>query len=75
MRSQNENGTRIADHGIFCQVSGGLTGTRTAWLKDEAGLIWEGTKDEAETKAARLNTEMNSGCGSAHFSYMAMERE
>ena len=37
-------------YGVWCVVSGGVTGHREAWLKVD-GKIWEGTKEEAEAKA------------------------
>lgn len=76
MNAQNETSeTRITNYGIFCTVSGGRTGYRTAWYKDETGAMpWKGTKAEAEAKAAELNRTMNSGIRTANFSYQAMER-
>ena len=59
------------DHGIWCEVSGGLTGTRMAWMKDEAGNQWTGTKDEAETKAAELMAKPRGGMAS--YRYTALE--
>ena len=43
----------------LCQVSGGVTGTRCAFLKDANGKErWFATKEEAQTEADRLNGEM-----------------
>lgn len=47
---------------IWCKVSGGVTGTRTAWLK-ERGRVMSFTQAEAIEHAALLNKEMNSQFG------------
>ena len=60
---------------VLCKVSGGVTGTRIAYLKDAKGVekIFA-TKEAAETEASALNRKMN---GNPHrtatFRYQAVE--
>jgi hypothetical protein len=45
---------------VWCVVSGGVTGTRQAWLKDGDGLVREWTdRAEAERQANVLTRRMN----------------
>ena len=55
--------------GVWCTVSGGVTGSREAWLKEE-GQIWYGRKAEAEKKATDLMAMMGKH-SAASFSYRA----
>ena len=44
---------------IWCTVSGGMTGTRQAWLKKKDGKIYEtSNKTSATKKAQHLNATM-----------------
>ena len=59
---------------IFCRVSGGVTGTRTGYMKDEnfpSGYREFDTLEETETEVARLMKDMNSGFGAASYYYRA----
>lgn len=55
---------------IWCRVSGGFTGTREAWLKED-GERWYGTEAEAEAKASELTKSMNGPYSTACFKYIA----
>jgi len=41
--------------GVWCEVSGGVTGRRAAWLRRDDALAVYDRKDDAEQEAARLN--------------------
>ena len=59
---------------IWCRVSGGLTGTREAWLKTKSGKIYEtGNKTTAQKKATQLNKTMGKN-SMASFHYSVEER-
>jgi hypothetical protein len=60
--------------GIWATVSGGITGTRSAWLKADDGkqATFE-TREQAEREADRLNREMNNAHSKASFRYVAEE--
>jgi hypothetical protein len=58
---------------ILCQVSGGVTGTREAWLKRDGVEIVFATADEAEAEANRLREHMNANRSGASFHYTPME--
>jgi hypothetical protein len=58
--------------GIWCEVWGGITGSRSAWLKD-IDAIWEGTKEEAETMVRILMCQPSEG--RASFRYTAKLRK
>ena len=55
---------------IKCNVTGGITGSRTAWLKAKDGSILE-TEDpmEAQKLAAQYNETMNAAPKLAKFKY------
>ena len=57
---------------IWCTVSGGITGSRAAWLKDHGEIMEFDDKEEAMTHAKKCmdNTSRRS---SATFSYEAKE--
>jgi len=57
-------------HGIWCRVSGGVTGTREAWLR-EAGKQWVGTHEQAEQYANKLHTAAQKRDGLTSYSYKA----
>jgi len=59
---------------ILCSVSGGVTGSRCAVLKDSDGQPKHfATFDEASNEAQRLNREMNTIYSVASFSYKVIE--
>jgi len=60
--------------GIWCRVSGGVTGTREAWLKADGKVQLFDTREQAEEEAARLN-KLNNGnpYRTADFRYTAQE--
>jgi len=61
-------------HGIWCEVSGGVTGTRAAWLKDGDGQRVEfADLGAAEQKAASLRDSVARSSSTVRFSYQAME--
>lgn len=57
--------------GVWCRVSGGVTGTREAWLKSLGVRQEFATKEEAEKEASALNERMNGPYRTASFSYTA----
>jgi hypothetical protein len=61
--------------GIWCEVSGGVTGYRCAWLKSDGEIQTFETREAAEVEAARLMKATN---GNPHrvasFSYSVRER-
>ena len=60
---------------VMCRVSGGVTGTRQAPLKQSDGEIrYFNTREEANTEADRLNRTMNNQYSKADFSYWAEEQ-
>lgn len=54
---------------IRCQVSGGVTGTRSALLKSNGAIVSFASLEEAQTEANRLNEKMNGPYSTAFFSY------
>ena len=58
---------------IQCQVSGGITGFRESMLKENKMVYETESYDEATEKADRIEKKMNSGYGSASFSYTVVE--
>lgn len=62
---------------IKCRVSGGVTGTREAWLKNESsGLPKQfGTKEAADKEARKLTTTYNGPNAKATFQYSVIELE
>ena len=54
---------------VMCQVSGGVTGTRTGPYKHDDKLVTFATFQEAQEKAAALVDKMNTPHGSASFWY------
>ena len=58
--------------GVYCVVSGGVTGTRRAWLKDGDGNIAAfPSLSEADARAQELKQQM-AGNTRASFHYSAM---
>lgn len=43
---------------IWCQVSGGVTGTRGSWLKSDGNTVYFQTRLAAEMKAHELNNRV-----------------
>jgi len=60
-------------YGVRCRVSGGVTGTREAWLKRDGQVAEFATHAEAEAEAQRLTTSMNGPYRTADFRYWAEE--
>jgi hypothetical protein len=56
-------------YGIWCVVSGGVTGYREAWMKDIHKEIWLGTKEEAESKVKKIMDDRRGSFSVASFSY------
>ena len=46
--------------GIWCEVWGGVTGSRRSWLKAEGEIQRYDTREQAEAEAARLAQDRNS---------------
>ena len=59
-------------YGIWCRVSGGVTGSRQAWLKDNGKVVQFDTLELAQAEASRLMANVSSRSG-ASFSYTAKE--
>ena len=60
-------------YGVWCQVSGGVTGFRQAWLKKNGEVLEFSTFEEADAHAEHLNEQMNGPHATASFSYEARE--
>lgn len=45
--------------GVWCTVSGGVTGPRAAWLKDQGVRVELDTREEAEEEARWNRERMN----------------
>jgi hypothetical protein len=45
--------------GIFCEVWGGITGRRSAWLKSNGKLAVFSSREEAEAEAKLCNDKTN----------------
>jgi hypothetical protein len=65
-------------YGVWCSVTGGLTGDHEAWLKKEGVIIQFDTREEADAEVERLIERAASikarGCGRANaasFFYQA----
>ena len=58
---------------ILCNVSGGVTGNRTALLKERGEVMEFLSRDEAEDHAQRLTKAANDKHATAVFSYTAVE--
>ena len=56
----------VADWGIWCRVSGGVTGTREGWMKRE-GVRWYGTEEEATALAEETQDQAGSPFSTASF--------
>ncbi len=59
----------MGNYQIRCRVSGGVTGTRVAILKQDGEELWFPTREAATTEANRLNREMNRPESCADFRY------
>jgi len=59
---------------IMCRVSGGVTGTREAVLKDKNGneMIFD-TERKAKNKAKRMTETMNKDSNMATFKYWVID--
>jgi hypothetical protein len=60
-------------YGVWCIVSGGVTGRREAWLKRKGERAEFAERAEAEAEAARLNAQMNGRYATATFHYSVAE--
>jgi hypothetical protein len=54
---------------IRCSVSGGLTGNRTSYLKEDGIVTVFQTEDAARAEAAQLNNYMNWNSNGVRFTY------
>ncbi|KKN19290.1 hypothetical protein LCGC14_0947190 [marine sediment metagenome] len=54
---------------ILCQVSGGVTGYNSAYLKERDVEVTFNTKAQAQTKANQLTESANSNPLGLHFIY------
>lgn len=54
---------------VLCEVSGGVTGYRVAYLKNAGEEIIFPNRETAEAEAARLTTQANGPHKSADFRY------
>jgi hypothetical protein len=60
--------------GVFCTVCEGVTGSRSAWLKDADSRVRRfPDKASAEAEAERLTKQMNGPHARASFYYRAAE--
>jgi hypothetical protein len=61
--------------GIWCEVWGGVTGNRAAWMKADGEIVRYETRDEAETEASVQNERTNRHRRerSANFRYTVRE--
>ena len=61
-------------YAVWCEVWGGITGTRASWLKGKHGAQEYDTLEEAEKMAAIMNENMNNRPNrTAVFEYTAKE--
>lgn len=60
--------------GVWCEVWGGVTGAREAWLKNDGKIAAFATREEAETEARHLNDKMASSRSRASFRYTARQQ-
>jgi hypothetical protein len=59
---------------ILCEVSGGVTGYRSAYLKRDGKIVEFECRDEAEQEARRLNEKTNGNpYRTADFHYTVVE--
>jgi hypothetical protein len=60
--------------GVWCEVWGGIMGSREAWLKNDDKIATFATHEEAEAEARRLNDKMASSRSLALFRYTARQQ-
>ena len=60
---------RIAEIRIWCEVSGGVTGSRTAWLIKSGVIRTFDTVEEARAVAARLTRDRTRSSRGERFRY------
>jgi len=64
----------IHRYGIWCRVSGGVTGTREAWAKDKNGRMEFASREEAEKLAAHYTKQtMGNPYRTADYRYTVEE--
>jgi hypothetical protein len=68
-----ERADRERRFGVWCAVSGGVTGERHAWFKIH-GIEWEGTEGEANAKAKEAQRLTDRVPHSCTFRYTVRER-
>jgi hypothetical protein len=61
-------------YSIWCEVSGGRTGSRAAWLKKDGTIQMWTDKATAEWEAAALNGSMNRPNSKVVFTFTVQER-
>ncbi len=57
--------------GIWCEVWGGVTGSREAWLRCDNARVRFADQTEAEREAERLTRDRNEPGTGAYFHYEA----
>lgn len=58
---------------IMCEVYGGVTGHRTALLKNDGKVVEFATREEADAKARELSRAANNEHAVAVFRYWSVE--
>ena len=58
-------------YGVWCEVWGGVTGHRSAWLKNKSTLASFATLADAEAEAERLRATSARSLSRASFRYTA----
>ena len=58
--------------GVWCTVSGGVTGSRESWMKENGEIKTFPSETDAETEAAKWKAERK-GSGFVSFGYYARE--
>jgi hypothetical protein len=60
--------------GVWCEVYGGVTGHRQAWLKENGAVVMFDTHEEAAERAKKLSDDKNGNpYRTANFEYSARE--
>lgn len=59
-------------YGVWCEVFGGVTGSREAWLKSNGELMKFATFEEAQAEARRCQS-VDRRFSTANFRYTARE--
>jgi hypothetical protein len=72
---QDSNGRDGMTYRIWCKVSGGITGTREAWLKANGKICEYATREQAAQVARDLNERSNRSGATADYRYSVIEHE